>query len=126
MHPRTCKRMDEYQFWPKLPKQIEVKETVSYRAMLQKICEAEYVLTDSGGLQEEACILGVPCYTLRKTTERPETVTCGANVVLGIEEPANIFQNVYSDNILCNWYSPYGNGTAAKQIIEYSTEYLSK
>jgi UDP-N-acetylglucosamine 2-epimerase (non-hydrolysing) len=46
------------------------------------------VLTDSGTVQEEACLLGVPAVTLRDTTERPETVECGSNVLAGVEPDA--------------------------------------
>lgn len=50
--------------------------------------DAALVLTDSGTVQEEACLLGVPCVTLRESTERPETVECGANLVVGVEPDA--------------------------------------
>ena len=47
--------------------------------------KALVVATDSGTVQEEACILGVPCVTLREVTERPETISCGANVLAGYD-----------------------------------------
>ena len=93
---------------------------------LQKICESKFILTDSGGLQEEACILGTPCYTLRKSTERPETVECGANLVLGVDEPAKIFKK--SNLILTNkdWLSPFGDGHTANHIVKNSIEWLKE
>jgi UDP-N-acetylglucosamine 2-epimerase (non-hydrolysing) len=54
---------------------------------------ATCVLTDSGTVQEECCILGVPCVTLRDTTERPETIECGSNILSGVE-PDNVLRCV--------------------------------
>jgi len=56
---------------------------VDYLSFLKLESEAELIFTDSGGVQEEACILRVPCVTLRDSTERPETVDVGANVLAG-------------------------------------------
>lgn len=123
LHPRTKKRMDEFELWSKISKRVEVKGTVGYLEMLKSICESEFILTDSGGLQEEACILGTPCYTLRKSTERPETVECGANIILGVDEPASVFSKSYpfkNDK----WASPFGEGNTAEKIIGHSIEWL--
>ena len=85
------------------------------------------ILTDSGGVQEESCILKVPCVTLRDNTERPETVDVGANLIAGSGE--NIIEcakkMMESD---CEWENPYGNGNAAELtlqniVTDYSTEY---
>lgn len=54
---------------------------------------AKLILTDSGGIQEEACILRVPCITLRDNTERPETIEVGANILAGTE-PNKIIHSV--------------------------------
>jgi UDP-N-acetylglucosamine 2-epimerase (non-hydrolysing) len=75
-------------------------------------------MTDSGGVQEEACILRVPCVTLRDNTERPETLEVGANVLAGTN-PENILEKV------CmmlekprNWVNPFGDGRAGERIVE--------
>jgi len=60
-------------------------EPLSYLAMLQAMRAASFVLTDSGGIQEETTALGVPCVTLRENTERPVTITEGTNVLAGLE-----------------------------------------
>ena len=76
------------------------------------------ILTDSGGLQEEACILGVPCVTLRDNTERPETVDVGANVLAGTDQNriiASSKQILETDDC---WNNPYGEGKSSESIIE--------
>jgi UDP-N-acetylglucosamine 2-epimerase (non-hydrolysing) len=67
----------------KLPNKIKVIEPVDYFSFLQLESNARLILTDSGGVQEEACILRVPCVTLRNNTERRETVDAGANILAG-------------------------------------------
>jgi len=76
------------------------------------------VLTDSGGVQEESCILGVPCVTLRDNTERPETLEVGSNVLAGTE-PERIFEGVrLMLNKENNWLNPFGDGNAGERIVE--------
>lgn len=124
IHPRTRKWMEKYNLWGAIHPNIDILEPVGYCEMLRKICEAEFILTDSGGLQEEACILGTPCYTLRKSTERPETVDCGANVMIGVDNPAKVFQkNWLFPNK--SWLSPFGDGSTAKQIVKHSIDWLN-
>lgn len=69
-------------------------------------------------VQEEACILGVPCVTLRDNTERPETIEVGANVLAG-SRPERILECV--KNMLGKerrWINPYGDGRAAERIVD--------
>lgn len=65
--------------------EIRVIEPVGFMDFLQLESNAGLVLTDSGGVQEETCILGVPCVTLRDNTERPETIEAGANILAGAD-----------------------------------------
>jgi len=62
-----------------------VTESLEYLAFLNLMANARLVLTDSGGIQEETTILGVPCLTLRKNTERPVAVTQGTNRIVGCD-----------------------------------------
>jgi UDP-N-acetylglucosamine 2-epimerase (non-hydrolysing) len=78
MHPRTRKRVEDLQL-EYLLAPIQVIDPVGYREMVGLVADAAVVLTDSGGLQEEATVLGVPCVTLREQTERPITVSAGTN-----------------------------------------------
>jgi len=84
---------------------------------LQK--NSKLILTDSGGIQEEACILKVPCVTLRNSTERPETVRVKSNIVSGYKEK-NILENVNKMIKRKNsWRNPFGNGDSSNKIIKY-------
>ena len=79
---------------------------------------AKLVLTDSGGVQEEACILGVPCVTLRDNTERPETIEVGANQLAGTN-PEIILKAAESMNLAKKgWANPLGNGHTGEAIIK--------
>jgi UDP-N-acetylglucosamine 2-epimerase (non-hydrolysing) len=64
-------------------KNLIVTEPLGYLDFLWLISNAKFVLTDSGGIQEETTILNIPCITLRENTERPETVKEGTNIITG-------------------------------------------
>ena len=78
LHPRTRERVRAFGLEPLLAS-LKVTEPLGYTQMLGLQADAAVVLTDSGGVQEESTVLGVPCVTLRETTERPITVTEGTN-----------------------------------------------
>lgn len=80
MHPRTRGNAERFGLLGALG-EVEVLEPVSYLDMLGLMEEAWLVLTDSGGIQEETTALGVPCLTLRSTTERPITIEQGTNTL---------------------------------------------
>jgi len=81
MHPRTRKNMTTLGLEPKLAaiKGLATPEPLGYLDFLKLTADSAVVLTDSGGVQEETTILGVPCLTLRENTERPATITDGTN-----------------------------------------------
>jgi UDP-N-acetylglucosamine 2-epimerase (non-hydrolysing) len=81
VHPRTRLRLDELDLDTS---RLVVTRPLGYLDFLGLEAEARFVLTDSGGVQEETSALGVPCFTLRDTTERPVTVELGTNTVLGL------------------------------------------
>jgi UDP-N-acetylglucosamine 2-epimerase (non-hydrolysing) len=87
VHPRTRARLEAHD--PARWSGVQLIEPVGYLEFLSLQLAAGAVLTDSGGIQEEASALGVPCYTLRRNTERPVTITHGTNVLLG-DDPAAI------------------------------------
>jgi len=81
VHPRTRSRLNL--FGLSLSKNVHCVEPLGYRTFLGLWMEAKFVLTDSGGLQEETSGLGVRCFTLRDNTERPITVSAGTNTLVG-------------------------------------------
>jgi UDP-N-acetylglucosamine 2-epimerase (non-hydrolysing) len=84
-HPRTVNRLQQYSLLDDLRNHVILTKPLGYFQFLGLLKNASAVLTDSGGVQEEACILGVPTITLRYNTERPETVLAGTNIVAGVE-----------------------------------------
>lgn len=122
IHPRTQKRIKE--FGLNIPKGIMLTQPLGYLDFLMLEINAKLILTDSGGIQEEACILKIPTVTLRDNTERPETLKIGSNILAGAN-PKKIVQSV--TKMLkqpCQWKNPFGNGKAAKRIIEIINDYL--
>ena len=102
LHPRTRAKIEEFGLQeriaevrrrgPRVPsKGLVGLDPLSYLEMLQALASARFVLTDSGGLQEETTALGIPCVTVRENTERPVTITEGTNVLAGVER-----QNILS------------------------------
>jgi len=85
LHPRTRRRLEEFSLLERaeaMPN-LELTEPFGYLDFLALTASAKLVLTDSGGLQEETTVLGIPCLTLRACTERPVTVSVGTNTVVG-------------------------------------------
>lgn len=84
VHPRTRERLASSQLLAKLEKSgVQVVEPIGYLEFLSLMTQARFMLTDSGGIQEESCVLGVPCLTARDNTERPITLEMGNNRLVG-------------------------------------------
>jgi UDP-N-acetylglucosamine 2-epimerase (non-hydrolysing) len=124
IHPRTKKRIKEFNLL--IPQGLIVKEPVGYMDFLILEKNAKVIYTDSGGVQEEACILGVPCITLRDNTERPETLDVGANTLVG----TNVKKIVDSSKMILKnkitWSNPFGDGMAYKMINYFIEKEMNK
>ena len=105
MHPRTRSKLTS---GAGLPANIHVLDPLGYLDFLCLQAGSSVVLTDSGGIQEETTVLGVPCLTLRDNTERPSTVDCGTNLLAGTSR----------DSILAAWSASKHNDRPAS-IPEY-------
>lgn len=91
-HPRTRERMERFglagktrQEWKEADCGVLLTKPIGYLEFLHLMSEATFVLTDSGGIQEETTVLGVPCLTLRENTERPITIDEGTNTLVGTD-----------------------------------------
>lgn len=116
VHPRARLRIKEYGLH--MPTSVTAIEPISYFNMLDLVRHARLVLTDSGGLQEECCILKVPAVTLRDNTERPETVKAGVNILSPGLRPKGIIRNVEKMmNRKFHWINPYGDGHSGERIV---------
>jgi UDP-N-acetylglucosamine 2-epimerase (non-hydrolysing) len=132
-HPRTLKRIQDENLgdyfvdhfvqgpepWDSRVR-IRLVPPLGYLDFLHLMSQASVVLTDSGGIQEETTILGVPCITLRDSTERPVTFEHGTNVLVG-SNPEKIiieFNRVYRSGRKSNAAPRYWDGNAAKRIIK--------
>lgn len=76
------------------------------------------VFTDSGGVQEEACVLKVPCVTLRDNTERPETLRVGSNVLAGSDPETIREKTMIMLSKERRWRNPFGDGHASARILD--------
>lgn len=115
IHPRTQQKL-----LIKLPENIKVIDPVGYFELGGLLKQATLVLTDSGGIQEEALMAKTPCITVRKTTERQETVYLGANTIFSPNYGCNL--SILIKEIMEKGFpeieNPYGDGNTASKIIE--------
>jgi UDP-N-acetylglucosamine 2-epimerase (non-hydrolysing) len=115
MHPRAKKMMQEFDLQSD---EIDVIEPVDFFDFLQLEKNARLVITDSGGVQEETCIIGKPCVTLRNNTERPETLEVGSNVLAGTK-PEDIVTSV---SLMIDKKrekeNPFGDGKTSSKILD--------
>jgi UDP-N-acetylglucosamine 2-epimerase (non-hydrolysing) len=116
VHPRTALRLEE--FGIALPGNLRCLEALDFLGFVQLEQNARLIITDSGGVQEEACILGVPCVTARMSTERPETVEVGANLVAGTGSEQLAAAAIEMTQRPGGWPNPFGDGHAGEKIIE--------
>lgn len=123
MHPRTVRRLQESGDWAQVSHDSRLVrlKPLPYRVMVRLEADARAVITDSGGLQEECCVLGTPCLVLRTTTERPVTLSeCGGVCRLAGKSPAS-YRTVWRE-LLSAPHHPYRpplwDGHAAERIAQ--------
>ena len=116
VHPRTAPRLKEFELHPRL----RIVDPMSYLPFLGLVARSRMVLTDSGGIQEETTVLGVPCLTMRPNTERPITCDIGTNVLVGTD-PHRILREA---NLILDGQTRAGaipekwDGRAAERIVD--------
>jgi UDP-N-acetylglucosamine 2-epimerase (non-hydrolysing) len=121
IHPRTTKKLKD--FGLVFSHNVRLINPVGYFDFLHLMQNAALVMTDSGGVQEEAIVLNVPCLTLRNTTERWETIEAGGNLLAGLDP---LLISYYAKMIIETDFSkkmrlaknPYGDGTTSEKIAK--------
>lgn len=114
IHPRARAMITDLS----VPETVQLVDPLDYLDFLRLQSEAALVLTDSGGVQEEACVLDVPCVTLRENTERPETVAVGANRLAGATAQGVVDAARTILRADPAWENPFGDGDAAGRILD--------
>ncbi|MFQ5656926.1 MAG: non-hydrolyzing UDP-N-acetylglucosamine 2-epimerase [Candidatus Methylomirabilales bacterium] len=123
VHPRSRRRISEFGFGPRIEglRNLKVCDPLGYLGFLSLILDSCFVMTDSGGIQEETTALGIPCLTLRENTERPVTVILGTNTVVGLD-PQRIVERAVSilNGETKAWQiPPLWDGKASKRIVKH-------
>ena len=125
-HPRTVQQLRELDLLSEKTPDLHVTDPVDYLNVVCLQKHALFVMTDSGGIQEESSILGVPCLTLRENTERPITVSEGTSTLVG-KSPEHIWQ--VAQDILAGRYKKgksiaLWDGRTAPRVVSSIKEYL--
>ena len=122
VHPRTKEKLSSFS----ISKNISLIDPLGYSEFIKLWANSKFVITDSGGIQEETTALKIPCLTIRENTERPITVDIGSNIIVGSNEKI-ILKTV--DDILKNQYKKssvpkYWDGKTSSRILKILKEIL--
>ena len=125
-HPRTTRRLAQFglEATAAAIPGLRLIDPLGYLDALRMMGSAALVMTDSGGVQQEACLLGVPCVTLRDTTEWVETVEVGANMVAGVEPLQVVEAARQMVGRAPDWPQLFGDGTTSEKITTIVQEAL--
>ncbi|GAC1492848.1 MAG: UDP-N-acetylglucosamine 2-epimerase (non-hydrolyzing) [Solirubrobacteraceae bacterium] len=115
LHPRTAARLQEHGLRARLERAVRVIAPLGYLDFTALLCNAQLVLTDSGGVQKEAYLAAVPCVTLRESTEWVETVETGWNVLTGLDRAAALA--AVARALPAERPALYGDGHAAERVV---------
>ena len=134
IHPRTKNTLENFGLFDELNNlnHVHIIKPIGYLDFLLLTSKSTLILTDSGGLQEEAITLNVPALTLRYNTERPETVTAGGNILVGsdkemiLENARRILSDKEFADKMKNAPNPYGQGDSAKLTVDAIEDYYEK
>lgn len=116
IHPRSAKKISQL---AEIPSNIKIVEPQPYLEFIYLLKHAKAVITDSGGITEEATVLGIPCMTLRDNTERPETIVTGTNELIGTD-PANLgpaFERLFAGSWKVGEVPEKWDGRAGERIV---------
>jgi UDP-N-acetylglucosamine 2-epimerase (non-hydrolysing) len=120
MHPRTLKSIEKFDLINALnSSKIKVVPAQSYIKFMSLVLNSYCVITDSGGVQEETSYLGIPCLTVRESTERPITITMGTNRLVSLDEINTALDEItQNQNFYCRKLIDKWDGLASSRILE--------
>ncbi len=121
IHPRTKKQINLFNIKIN-PKYLKLMSPVGYLEMLAMEVNSKLIFTDSGGIQEESCILKTPSITLRENTERPETLDVGSTILTGLNQEKIIQATKIMLKKKRKWPNPFGDGKAWVKILHEITQ----
>src|SRR3954447_10280739 len=122
LHPRTRKSIETWNL--EIPANVEVRDPLTYTEMLTLERDARAIATDSGGVQREAYLWGVPCITMREETEWIETVSTGWNTLVGVD--AEQFRAALAKSAPTSRPPIFGDGNAAERIAELTVSHCDR
>jgi UDP-N-acetylglucosamine 2-epimerase (non-hydrolysing) len=127
VHPRTRKNLNSFGLLNKLESSypnIRLAEPISYIPFMNLVFNSKFVLTDSGGIQEETTYLGIPCFTLRPNTERPITVTQGTNNLCNIQDVESIIDSLLKKNSRKGNIPELWDGHTSERVLKSIKDFL--
>ncbi len=128
VHHRLKSRLLEFSLFDQIPQTIHLIDPLGYIPFLRLVSAANFIVTDSGGVQEEAAFLGKRCFTLRPNTERPATIESGSNTLINPQSEADrqtVLQYVESPSSLEVRVPKVWDGQAGTRIVEVITRFLT-
>ena len=130
VHPRTIKMIEKFNLYKELDKikNLILSEPIGYIDFLSLICYSKFVITDSGGIQEETSFLNIPCLTLRENTERPITIKHGTNILCGSNEKmiVNEIKKILNGNAKHRRKLKFYDGKTASRIVRVILDKIFK
>lgn len=119
MHPRTKENFMRLGIFERMKSHgVNILEPLGYFDFIKLILKSKAVITDSGGIQEETTYLGIPCLTVRKSTERPITIKCGTNRLIAPKEIETCMRHLRNDHNKNPSIPPLWDGKTSERIIE--------
>lgn len=128
IHPRTISRLKQFNLWNELETmdRLVFSEPMDYFSFQKLVSNCKFVVTDSGGIQEETTFCGIPCLTLRNNTERPSTVVLGTNelVAYNIESVSEKILQIENGTYKKGTVPPLWDGRSTERILEILNQKL--
>ena len=130
IHPRTRARFEQFGLSRRLENNSNVflSKPLGYFEFQKLIAESKLIMTDSGGIQEEACYRKVPCLTLREHTERPSTIEVGTNTLVSLRraEIQEFFEQIMNNSYKIGRVPPFWDGKSTQRVVKKLYERFMK